>query len=235
MYNASISRHSFIHMRKKGFIIIASLLFAVSPLIASADAISDLQAQIAALTAQLNQLLAQRNQAQGLTPSTTGQPPTNTNCSLGTRRLALGMKGDDVSCLQTILAQDPSVYPEGTISGSFGVLTEAAVKKFQCKNNIVCSGSPATTGYGLVGAKTRIALYASAGIGGTTSASLTLSPSQVNINQSVTASIFVDLCYPYSLSWGDGSARVTIRQRTATASQRPSRPLMPIPTSARTP
>ena len=40
----------------------------------------------------------------------------------------------------------------------FGALTQKAVQKFQCAENIVCSGSPATTGWGQVGARTRKAL-----------------------------------------------------------------------------
>jgi peptidoglycan hydrolase-like protein with peptidoglycan-binding domain len=59
-----------------------------------------------------------------------------------------------VSELQTFLAMDSSVYPEGLVTGFYGDLTVAAVQRFQCKYDIVCSGDVATTGYGRVGPQT---------------------------------------------------------------------------------
>ncbi|MBI5306453.1 peptidoglycan-binding protein [Candidatus Wolfebacteria bacterium] len=49
----------------------------------------------------------------------------------------------------------PDIYPQKIITGYFGVLTKQAVQRFQSKNNIVYSGDENTTGYGLVGPKTR--------------------------------------------------------------------------------
>jgi len=72
-----------------------------------------------------------------------------------TRNIQKGSKGNDVKKVQELMAQDPSIYPEGITSGYFGSLTEVAVKRFQCKYNVVCNGSPASTGYGVVGPKTR--------------------------------------------------------------------------------
>lgn len=45
--------------------------------------------------------------------------------------LAQGAHGDQVKILQVILAADPSIYPEGVISGTFGPLTKRAVMRFQ--------------------------------------------------------------------------------------------------------
>jgi hypothetical protein len=42
----------------------------------------------------------------------------------------------------------------------FGVLTNSALKKFQCAQGIACSGEEATTGYGLLNSATRIKLLA---------------------------------------------------------------------------
>ena|SRR3989344_570608 len=42
-----------------------------------------------------------------------------------------GSIGDQVTTLQTLLALDPSLYPEGKITGYFGKLTAQAVKRFQ--------------------------------------------------------------------------------------------------------
>jgi hypothetical protein len=79
-----------------------------------------------------------------------GTVPANTNTSPValslTRTLSLGSEGNDVSQLQQFLATSPSIYPEGKVTGYFGALTEAAVKRFQIKYSIVSSGTAATTG-----------------------------------------------------------------------------------------
>ncbi len=72
-----------------------------------------------------------------------------------TKTIQKGNKGNDVVELQKVLATDKTIYPEGDISGNFGPATEKAVKRFQKKYGIVSSGTPATTGYGALGAKTR--------------------------------------------------------------------------------
>jgi peptidoglycan hydrolase-like protein with peptidoglycan-binding domain len=72
--------------------------------------------------------------------------------------LRYGITSDEVKRLQELLASDPELYPEGIVSGWFGSLTRKAVQKFQCKHNIVCSGDENTTGYGLLGPKTRAKL-----------------------------------------------------------------------------
>jgi len=62
-----------------------------------------------------------------------------------------GASGDQVTQLQTFLAAYPKVYPEGLVTGFYGPLTTAAVERFQCTYNIVCSGDSVSTGYGRVG------------------------------------------------------------------------------------
>ena len=52
------------------------------------------------------------------------------------RELQFGMNGSDVSSLQTFLASDSSVYPQGLITGYFGSMTRSAVSRFQAKNGI---------------------------------------------------------------------------------------------------
>lgn len=66
-----------------------------------------------------------------------------------------GVTSSEVESLQTKLAKDKTVYPEGLTTGFFGSLTEKAVQRFQAKYGIVSSGTPATTGYGQVGPKTK--------------------------------------------------------------------------------
>ncbi len=75
-----------------------------------------------------------------------------------TKLLYRGISGADVTALQQYFAKDTSIYPEGIISGYFGALTERAVQRFQARHGIVSSGTPSSTGYGLVGARTRAKL-----------------------------------------------------------------------------
>ncbi|MBI5732842.1 peptidoglycan-binding protein [Candidatus Jorgensenbacteria bacterium] len=70
--------------------------------------------------------------------------------------LALRDLGPEVTKLQGLLAKDPSLYPEGFITGYFGSLTQKAVQRFQCKYGIVCSGTSETSGYGNVDLNTRL-------------------------------------------------------------------------------
>ncbi|OHA85535.1 MAG: hypothetical protein A2591_03985 [Candidatus Yonathbacteria bacterium RIFOXYD1_FULL_52_36] len=90
------------------------------------------------------------------TTPTTSTPPT-THYQPLTRALTLGSRGDDVTTLQQMLAQDPTIY-QGEITGYYGPLTQAAVERFQIQHAIVSSGSPSTTGYGAVGPSTRAQL-----------------------------------------------------------------------------
>lgn len=52
------------------------------------------------------------------------------------KNLQQGSTGDDVKTLQTLLAGDLDIYPEGKITGFFGPLTAKAIKKFQAKHGI---------------------------------------------------------------------------------------------------
>ncbi len=71
---------------------------------------------------------------------------TNT-CQPILRTLGVGSRGSDVYLLQSFLHISPTGY--------FGLVTERAVQVFQKANTIVVSGSPLSTGYGLVGTRTR--------------------------------------------------------------------------------
>lgn len=90
--------------------------------------------------------------------TTTPPPPTPPAGDVFTITLRKGMTHEQVRLLQIFLAKNPALYPEGTVSGYFGSLTEAAVKRFQAKYGIASSGTPLTTGYGAVGPRTRAKL-----------------------------------------------------------------------------
>ena len=78
--------------------------------------------------------------------------------------LKVGSSGTSVKVLQQMLNRNG--YPiakegegsPGLESTFFGPLTRESVKRFQCDMRIVCSGSEKTSGYGMVGAKTKQAL-----------------------------------------------------------------------------
>ena len=89
------------------------------------------------------------------------QPPTILPL---TKTLKSGQTNQEVKNLQIILnslgfaiaKQGPG--SSGNETNYFGALTREAVKKFQCKHNIICKGNENTTGYGALGPKTRAKL-----------------------------------------------------------------------------
>ena len=56
------------------------------------------------------------------------------------RQLDQGMSGADVSAVQSFLAKDASLYPQGLVTGFFGPLTAQAVSNFQSRNGIAVVG-----------------------------------------------------------------------------------------------
>lgn len=56
------------------------------------------------------------------------------------RQLQIEMTGSDVSDLQTFLAKDTTIYPQGLVTGYFGFLTKSAVSNFQARNGIETVG-----------------------------------------------------------------------------------------------
>ena len=89
------------------------------------------------------------------TPIKTNAP--NTPIARLTIPLFRGSNGSQVKALQTFLARDPSVYPEGTVNGNFGPATDAAVKRFQLKYSLTTANNPS---YGFVGPATRAVINA---------------------------------------------------------------------------
>lgn len=57
-----------------------------------------------------------------------------------TRQLQVGKSGADVTALQTFLAQDHVIYPQGKVTGYFGFLTKSAVSNFQSRNGLTADG-----------------------------------------------------------------------------------------------
>src|SRR3989338_1551526 len=93
------------------------------------ELIATLQQQIATLKAQLDALRQAQQAVQ-----------TTQQSVAGTIKLIVqlneGSSVDQVKLLQTLLAADPTLFPEGLITGFYGRLTALAVKRFQKKFGI---------------------------------------------------------------------------------------------------
>ncbi len=90
------------------------------------------------------------------TPAIHTEPTTHVRHSyIFSRSLQRGSRNVDVQALQTFLALDASIYPEGAVSGYYGLATERAVKRFQKKYLLATQSD---SGFGCVGPKTRTVL-----------------------------------------------------------------------------
>lgn len=193
----------------KHLIRVTAAFVMVLPFFASAQG-ADLNAQAQALLLQIQQLQAQLG----------GGANGGSGACYSGGPIKPGTSGARVSALQQFLAADPSVYPQGTVSGYYGALTVAAVQRFQVKNGIVTSGSPSSNGYGAVGPRTASAMAASCGGGDTSddpvvAGFIKVSPISGNAPLSVTVETTINSvksCLPaiYTLSWGDNSMPLVI-------------------------
>lgn len=91
--------------------------------------IAQLKTQIATLTAQIEALKAAQQNV------TTSKQSVNETLRL-ISDMKEGMTSEEVTLLQTALAGDPNVYPEGKITGYYGGLTTKAIKRFQKKHGL---------------------------------------------------------------------------------------------------
>lgn len=98
------------------------------------------------------------------------------------RQLEVGMRGSDVSDLQTFLALDNTIYPQGLVTGYFGFLTKAAVSNFQVRNGI--------SSVGRVGPITMAAINAQMNGGGDVSDRYAPVINSLNLNVSNTSATF---------------------------------------------
>lgn len=119
-----------------GFASAASLQENLQLIQSLTNQIKELQARILSLQSEQKQIQTTANQAvleivQGLKQ---------------------GSEGDQVIALQTLLAADAALYPEGKITGFFGPATRRAVARFQARNGL--------EQVGFIGPKTRSLLNA---------------------------------------------------------------------------
>ena len=108
---------------------LAALVVQVTPArsLAQTTSASALQSQIQALLAQIKSLNEQMLALQ--------QQQQNTVADLLTM-LRQGDEGENVRILQALLAADPELYPEGMITGYYGGLTAAAIRRFQKRHGL---------------------------------------------------------------------------------------------------
>ena len=115
---------------------------------------TDYQNLLNALIQQLAYLRSLLAGQQGTVAGATGYQFTHT--------LRLGDFGEGVRQLQIFLkAQGTEIYPEGLITGYFGLATQRAVQRFQVKYGLAKAGDP---GYGYVGPATRAKINALQGL-----------------------------------------------------------------------
>ena len=129
-------------------------------------------------------------------------------CPTLARNLSRGSSGADVAQLQQFLIERGHLAA-GNATGFYGPLTEAAVKDFQCKQGITCTGSPATTGWGNIGPRTRTAIMQACGsVPPTTPSTVTLTASPISgtapLNVTFTVNVNSSVCDSYIIDYGDG-------------------------------
>lgn len=118
-------------------LVTASLVFSMGTSVASAETdAAALQAQLDSLMKQVEMLKAQLGESQKTTAGLRTEV-AQVRAELKLLRTAkMGESGDHVKLLQELLASDPSIYPEGKVTGFFGPLTAEAVKRFQEKSGL---------------------------------------------------------------------------------------------------
>ncbi len=139
-----------------------TLAVLASPLIASADAIRDLQIRINDLIVQVALLKGNLKIPEGVT----SYGGIAQGCVSLTRNLTPGdtdaATDGRVSALQRFLADEPGIYPEALVTGYFGPATKRAVQNWQRSHGIISSGDT-SSGYGSIGPRTRVAMAAGCG------------------------------------------------------------------------
>src|SRR3989344_3724196 len=129
----------------------------------SLNAVTNQEAQIAELMAQITAL---QQKIEALRAESSASPTALANQSLSgalealTRNLTRGSTdastNGEVTRLQRALSQIPEArFTATNVTGFYGPLTEASVRKVQESTGIVSAGTAQTTGYGAIGPRTR--------------------------------------------------------------------------------
>jgi peptidoglycan hydrolase-like protein with peptidoglycan-binding domain len=131
---------------------VAACAAAALPFAASALTVDELQAQIKTLMGQLQGLQQQLKDARSEASTTpwrvASSTPSGHPCLQLARSLAQGMRGDDVRELQQHLFESGDLSDDSGVTGNFGPMTAAAVRKMQKRMGLASST-------GAVGPQTR--------------------------------------------------------------------------------
>lgn len=119
---------------------LVSLLFVGSSSVAFAETTAAATTDVAALQAKVQMLMAQIESLKAMSVKQSSQIEELRAELKLSKRLHVGDKGDDVKTLQQILATDPTIFPEGQVTGFFGPLTAKALRRFQEKAGLESVG-----------------------------------------------------------------------------------------------
>lgn len=122
-------------------------------------------------------------------------------CAHIARTLSFGARGDDVKELQMFLVGTGDLASDSA-TGYFGALTRVAVRAYQAREGIVSDGDERTTGWGMVGARTRVRVAC----GGENTRGAALSASLSGLTATVQATVNTrNSCAAatYALDYGD--------------------------------
>lgn len=118
------------------FLVLALGFGAITPVGVSAQT-STAQTQLQMINQLTQQILDLQNQIKALQKKSVELQVEQQGQVLELlKSLRQGSSGDDVTVLQVLLAADPNIYPEGLVTGYYGLLTSKAVMKFQSKHGI---------------------------------------------------------------------------------------------------
>ncbi len=106
--------------------------------------------------------------------------PLIANAAVLTRQLQFGMSGPDVSVLQSFLATDVTIYPQGLVTGYFGGLTRTAVSNFQVRNDIPAVGRVGPITLGIINAQLATGIIGGADISAPIISAVNVSPSSTS-------------------------------------------------------
>jgi len=143
-------------MSRRAISVVIFFICVVPALSLAQTSTAELQEKINAILQQIKVLQDRIAALQGggaTTASTTNTTASLASCPELSRTLAVGARGSDVLQLQQFLREHGFFTEEPT--GYFGPITEAAVRRLQAAHGLVSSGSAQTTGYGVVGPRTR--------------------------------------------------------------------------------
>ncbi len=148
-------------MRYRRTIVGIAILFSIIPFFASAVTVEELTAQVQGLLTQLAALQTNSSTQNQISvhPALPAVLTTPNYCPSLQRTLSRGSQGTDVRALQGYLILFKLLSADSN-SGFFGPLTENAVRNWQQEHAVVSSGDAASTGWGVVGVRTRAAIAA---------------------------------------------------------------------------